>query len=328
MSQNLSPESSPKTIDELLQANAANLLERQHGRLLTFQTSDELSVDVYNITAPFEYDGGTLIAGRTEAREDEVHSMTRFFRHDSQHDVWTHDESLPSLALQDPFVKKIHGKWVVGGVKVFSEPEKPEEVTGWHTQIYAGRDLRTLKPLVVGPHMMKDIRLTELANGDVAIFTRPQGKKGGAGKIGFTTVQRLRDVTPQVIQEAPIIPEIIANNDDEWGGVNDTHVLENGQIGVAGHLARYVKDQGKDSRSRQYYPITFIFDPITRKVSNEQIIADRNCFPDTDAKKPDLKEVAYTGGISLLGGLATWWGGVSDTNGAELSKIPDPYLIG
>jgi hypothetical protein len=326
MSELLANEISPKTIDELLQEDARRL-RLQQGELLTFQTADELDIDVYNITAPFEYEGKQLIAGRTEVRTDEAHSVTRFFWHDFKHDTWIHDESLPTLDLQDPFVEKIHKQWIVGGVRVYATPDKPPEVTGWDTQIYSGHDLRHLRPLVVGPYKMKDIRLVELPNGEVAIFTRPQGEKGGVGKVGFTMVSRLGDITTQVLEEAPIIPELFADERNEWGGVNEAYTLGNGLIGVAGHIARHVQSRGNEGLRCQYYPMTFIFNPVTHAVINEQIIARRDCFPDTAAKKPDLKEVAFTGGIRTLGELATWYGGISDTSAAVLPRIPNPFIL-
>ena len=172
---------------------------------MTFEMSEETDVDVYNITAPFVYEGKLLIAGRADRRNDESHSKTHFFRH-LQRGHWVHDKTLPSLDLQDPFVGQVQDQWYVGGVRVYTTPDHPNAVAGWDTQIYLGSDLRHLDFLIDGPYMMKDIRLTGLPNGDIAIFTRPQGEKGGVGKIGFTTVHRLEDITAQVIAEAPIIP--------------------------------------------------------------------------------------------------------------------------
>jgi len=326
MTQILTNKVLPKTIDELLHEFDKRQLELQ-GVLLTFHTTDKPDVDVYNITAPFNYEGKQLIAGRTEARTDEANSVTRFFQHDNERDIWVYDDSLPCFAIQDPFVVKVHNQWVVGGVRVYTAPDEPSKVIGWDTQIFSGNDLHHLQLLVVGPFKMKDIRLVELPNKEIAIFTRPQGEKGGMGKIGFTTVRQLQDITPQVLQDAPIIPELFADERNEWGGVNEAHPLDDGLIGVAGHIARYIGDQDSTSLKRQYYPLTFVFDPKNHTVINEQIIASRNCFPVTAAKKPDLEDVAFTGGLRMQGEVATWYGGVSDTSAAILPEIPNPFKL-
>jgi hypothetical protein len=322
----LSNAEAPKTIDELLQKRARlDSLYRERGELLTFRTPE--GHDVYNITAPFEYEGRLLIAGRTEARFDETQTLTRFFRCDSIQNTWVHDDSLPSLSLQDPFVMKAQGYWLVGGVKVFAESSDPSKVAGWETHIYAGKDLDNLELLTVGPYKMKDIRLVEQSNKEIAVFTRPQGEIGGLGKIGYVAVKQLEDINAKVLQGAPLIPELFSDEQNEWGGVNEAHVLEDGRIGVVGHIARYVKETDSDNSLREYYPMTFIFDPTTHTVSNQQIIASRNNFPATESKKFDTQEVLFSGGIRILGKLATWYGGVSDTHAGKLANIPNPFLL-
>jgi hypothetical protein len=325
MSTILTRETMPKTIDQLLSESDRYLLPTEPGEIMTFEMDEEADVDVYNITAPFIYEGKLLIAGRADRRNDELHSKTHFFRH-LQKSRWVHDKSLPSLNLQDPFVSQVHDLWVVGGVRVYPAPDHPNAVAGWDTQIYAGPDLHHLDLLTVGPYMMKDIRLTGLPNGDIAIFTRPQGEKAGVGKIGFTIVHQLEDITAKVIAEAPIIPELFASDADEWGGVNEAQVAKNGFINAAGHIARHAKTHDNKPRPLQYYGLSFILDPVSRSVFQEKIIARRDCFPHTDTKKPDTEDVIFTGGIRTLGGLATWYGGVSDTSAGRRAKFPNPYL--
>jgi hypothetical protein len=180
-----------------------------------------------------------------------------------------------------------------------------------------GDDLDELNLVCVGPPGMKDIRVVELEEG-VGVFTRPQGEKGGLGKIGFVRVPRVEDITPQLLQDAPVIPGLFV--DGEWGGVNAAHLAPDGFINVAGHIAR--RGDGLE-----YYPIAFIFDPLTFAVSSLQIVATRNCFPDTESKKPSTKRVLFSGDIAALGQLADWYGGVSDARGGKLTGIPNPYSI-
>jgi hypothetical protein len=52
----------------------------------------------------------------------------------------------------------------------------------------------------VGPQWMKDIRLVELADRRIGVFTRPKGEYfGGQAEIGFTIIDNLDDLTPEVI---------------------------------------------------------------------------------------------------------------------------------
>ena len=100
--------------------------------------------------------------------------------------------------------------------------------------------------------------------------------------------------------------------------MNEAHALEDGRIGVVGHIAR-------NADGREYYPMTFIFDPRTSRISRQQIIARRACFPETESKQPDTRNVLFTGGMRLLGKLATWYGGVSDTSAGGIHEIPYPF---
>jgi len=96
---------------------------------------------------------------------------------------------------------------------------------------------------------MKDIRLVELKNGKIGVFTRPQGRRGRRGKIGFTTISSLENLTPRTLTKAQIIKGQFAKG--EWGGVNQALILKNGKIGALGHIARY----SKDKQNRFYYAI-------------------------------------------------------------------------
>src|SRR5690606_41956515 len=52
------------------------------------------------------------------------------------------------------------------------------------------------------------------------------------GKIGFTKVNRLEDISVEVINDAPLLDQFL---DEEWGGANEIHLLSNGLLGVLGH---------------------------------------------------------------------------------------------
>src|SRR5690606_5501518 len=184
--------------------------------------------DIYNITAPFEDNGEYVIAGRVEKRDSE-HSQVMFFvNRDGQ---WIQRENSPVFKLQDPFFTKIGDELIFGGVEIFPHPTQ-EDTLSWRTAFYRGKSINSLEKFFEGPDGMKDLRLVELKDGSIGVFTRPQGEKGGRGKIGFTKVNRLEDISVEVINDAPLLDQFL---DEEWGGANEIHLLSNGLLGVLGH---------------------------------------------------------------------------------------------
>ncbi|MBE3555099.1 MAG: DUF1861 family protein [Thermicanus sp.] len=272
--------------------------------------------DVYNITAPFEDEGEIVIAGRVERRESEA-SEVYFF--ENRNGEWTVREGTPSFRLQDPFFTRIGGQLIFGGVETFPHPTQ-EGFLWWRTVFYKGKNIRDLQPFFKGPEGMKDLRLVELRDGSIGILTRPQGGKGGRGKIGFTTVSSLDLLSKEVIEKAPLLPGQFL--DEEWGGSNELHLLSNGLIGVLGHIACFDEAGG-----RHYYPMVFSLDPMTRATSPIYVIAERGDFLEGPAKRPDLTDVVFSGGIIRNGdGTAILYAGISDA-GAQMLLIEDPFLI-
>ena len=171
------------------------------GERLTFADVGER--DVYNITAPFIDRGEAVIAGHVERRESE-HSEVVFFH--ERDGVWIPRENDPVLTLQDPFFSRIHGELVVGGVEIFPHPTVAGAL-GWRTRFYRGSGVSDLRPFAVGPNGMKDIRLVELADGGIGVFTRPQGEVGGRGIIGYVRIDSLDELDAKVIDEAYLLRE-------------------------------------------------------------------------------------------------------------------------
>ncbi|OOE14510.1 MTP-1 family protein [Fictibacillus arsenicus] len=270
--------------------------------------------DVYNITAPFEDEGELVIAGRVEARDTE-HSEVYFFV--SRDGVWTPREGAPVLELQDPFVTRIAGELVLGGVEIFPHPTN-EGALGWRTVFYKGSSIKMLKPLFKGPDGMKDLRLAELKDGGVAVLTRPQGEKGGRGKIGFERILSLNELTLDVVEEAPLLEGQFAEG--EWGGANELHILNNGLIGVLGHIASF-----DEEGNRHYYPMVFALNPETGEYTEIQLIAIRDDFLAGASKRPDLVDVVFSGGLLRKeDGTANFYAGISDAEAHKIT-IKDPF---
>lgn len=271
--------------------------------------------DVYNITAPFEDEGELVIAGRVEKRDSEHSEIYFFVNRDGK---WVRREGSPIFQLQDPFYTRIHGELIFGGVEIFPHPTI-ENALGWKTVFYRGETIAKLEKFFEGPDGMKDIRLVELQDGSIGVFVRPQGEKGDRGKIGFTKINSLDELTIEVINDAPLLKQFI---DEEWGGVNEVHLLPNGWLGVLGHIARF-----DEEGNRQYYAMTFILNPDNGEFTPIQIIAERADFLEGPAKRPDLVDVVFSGGlIRHPDGKAELYAGISDAD-AQKIVIPDPFIL-
>jgi hypothetical protein len=271
--------------------------------------------DVYNTTAPFKYDGKAIIAGRVEPRDSELATVMFFSqRPDGAWGPFPGAVRFPGL--QDPCVTVIGGELVVGGVR--SPVELPDGRRSYRMEFYRGRTLGELRRFLIGPDVMKDIRLVELPDGRVGVFSRPQGPVGGRGKIGFTIVAHLADLTAGVIESAPLFPAQFP--EDEWGGANEIHVLSNGKLGVLGHVARF-----DEREHRHYYGMVFCVDGAG-VATKPRIIAQRSMFPAGPAKRDDLADVMFSGGLVRNGdGTATLFAGISDVEAAYV-RIPDPFV--
>jgi hypothetical protein len=271
--------------------------------------------DVYNITAPFTDNGETFIIGRVEARDTE-HSEAVFFT--KVDDVWVANTQFATHNLQDPFIVKINNEWIFGGVEVYFDPQQSNLITGWKTLLYRGTAIRNLQLATSGPWNMKDIRIVELADSSIGIFSRPYGIEGRTALIGFTTIPSFEDLSEAEIIHAPLFRDQFPDN--EWGGANEIHLLKNGFLGVVGHIA--YKDEGGNLH---YHAMAFVVNPKTREKSQIKIIATRSDFPAGPAKQPYLVDVIFSGGI-VRGdhNRAVLYVGVSDVEACYVD-IPDPF---
>jgi len=301
-----------RSLSELLESFEKTKLTAR-GEKIRFADVD--GRDVYNITAPFDVDENRVIAARVEERDSEF-SKVMFFV--NRGETWIPLKGAPIFDLQDPFITRIHGEIVFGGVDVYPNENAPHQLC-WRTFFFRGKSIYDLKYFAKGPEGMKDIRLVELADKRIGIFTRPQGKIGGRGKIGFTIIDNLDELNAEVIEKAPLIENQFI--DEEWGGVNEVHLLKNGKIGVLGHIARFDAEG-----NRHYYPMVFMFDPVTKKASPIRIIAARKNFDEGEFKRTDLINVVFSGGlIRRNDGYAELYVGVSDAEAHKI-VIPDPFL--
>jgi hypothetical protein len=301
-----------KTCEQLLKEFTSKAKPTNHKKIVFSGIGEK---DVYNITAPFADKGELVIAGRVESRDSE-HSNVYFFV--ERNGEWVPRTGSPVFELQDPFFTRIAGELVLGGVQIFPHPTL-EGALGWRTVFYKGKTISSLQEFAKGPDGMKDLRLVELKDGSIGVLTRPQGEKGGRGKIGWTRISSLEELTIDVINEAPLLQGQFI--EEQWGGANEPHLLANGLIGVLGHIASFDKEE-----NRHYYPTVFALNPETGEFSDMELIATRSDFLPGPAKRPDLLDVVFSGGlVRKSDGTADFYAGISDAEAQKIT-IKDPFL--
>ncbi|MFB9276611.1 MTP-1 family protein [Cohnella cellulosilytica] len=277
--------------------------------------------DVYNASIPFEWQGKRYIYGRVEKRHEWARSWVRLFEN-SGPDEWTVVQDTMIYQLEDPYVSVIGEELVLGGTHVRNNRGQLDTFYGY---FYKGKDLHDLVYFTTGPDRMKDIRLVELPEGKIGVFSRPRGeavrqKYGSESLIGFTVIDRLDDLSAEVIENAPIIAGLF--NRDEWGGCNQAYLLESGKVGVIGHIC-YKSVDAANQETLTYMNMSFVLDPLTLQFSDLRIIGTRPCYPDGPAKMPNLTDCAFTSGIELRpDGKVDLYSGIGDT---EVGRIAIDY---
>jgi hypothetical protein len=266
--------------------------------------------DVYNPSQPFDYCGKSLIIARVEKRDSEV-SQAVFFE-DNQ-GFYVRREDLSPLPLQDPCITIIDGEYVVGGTYVTHQNDN----LVWYTKFYKGAQLNDLKPSLDAPLGMKDVRLLQLKDHRIAVFTRPQGEKGKRGKIGFFIADTYASITTEAIDNAPLFDQFI---DQEWGGANQIIQLDDQTLGVLGHIACFT-----EGYTRHYYAMTFKVNLLTKKASPMKMIAKREDFLEGPAKREDLYDVLFSAALShIQGDLYKLYCGVSDVE-IQTIEVVSPF---
>lgn len=267
---------------------------------------------VYNPSIPFMNKGELIVAGRVEKR-DGHDSQSMFFR--ELGGIFFPVDGTPIFNLEDPFVSEVQGKIIFGGVAV------DHTTRIYQTEIYVGEDIDRLELLCVGPVGMKDIRLVDMGERGVGIFTRPQGEKGGLGKIGHSLIPDLSSLSEKVIQDAPLIFDQFGQ--ERWGGANQAILLADGvTIGIVGHVAEFESDGGK-----RYSTMVFEYDTETGNSSPMRVIARREDFPVSKPKIDGLKNVVFTSGITFGDGKdVVLWCGLGDAAVGRM-KVEWPFSL-
>ncbi len=278
--------------------------------------------DVYNISAPIKKDGNLYLLGRVEPRGSEKNSISCFFIYEPKDNSWWLAKDLFYWSMQDPFLTTIKNRYVLNGVIVTPSRFKEGELE-YKTVFFQGSNFKDFRKFTEGPRMMKNIRLVELADKKIGVFTRPQGEKAGRGKIGFTVINSLEDLNQDVISKARIIENQF--KELEWGGVDNAYLLKDGRIGVLGHIASMELDG-----SKHYAAMVFEFNPKDFQFSNMRIVALRKDFPPGPAKRPELEDIIMPGGLQKIENEPHYlekvqlYCGLSDTQAGKI-EILNPF---
>lgn len=288
--------------------------------------------DVYNCSIPFTWEDKEYIYGRVEKREEWARSWVRLFEKTGK-DEYTVVRDHMIYQLEDPYISIVQGELTLGGTHV---RKRSGEIDTFYGYFYRGKDINDMLYFTTGPDFMKDIRLVELANGKVGVFSRPRNKEieekyGSGAMIGFAVIDSLDGLTDEVILNAKPIEGIFEKG--EWGGCNQAYMLSNGNIGIIGHqsFVQPVEDASEESASRDitkpskndlqvYVNIAFEFNPETFEVTNRKVIGTRSCYPEGPSKLPSLIDCTFTSGIVLReDGKADLYGGMSDVEEGRIT---------
>ena len=274
--------------------------------------------DVYNCSIPFLWNGKTYIYGRVEKREIWAGSWVRLFEQTGP-DTYTLVPGSRAYQLEDPYISFFRGELVMGGTHV---RKRCGAIDTYYGYFYRGRDLDDLEYFTTGPHEMKDIRLVELADGSLGVFSRPrspeiEAKYGSASIVGFARIPSLEQLTSEVITSARPIDGLFGPG--EWVGCNQVYLLENGRLGVAAHQS-FSQPQPGGEPLAVYLNTAFEFDPDSFTVSNKKVIGTRACYPAGPAKRPQLVDCTFTSGLVMRqDGRVDLYGGIGDAQEGRIT---------
>ncbi|HIS68615.1 MAG TPA: DUF1861 family protein [Candidatus Gallacutalibacter stercoravium] len=279
--------------------------------------------DVYNTSIPFFWKGTRYLFGRVERRGEWARSWARLF-YETGKDDWTLVPGSMIYQLEDPYIAKIGDELVMGGTHVRYRQGAVETYYGY---FYRGTEVDDLYYFTTGPDYMKDIRLVELADKRVGVFSRPRNEEitkkfGSDSMIGFSVINSVKELTSDVVENAPYIEGLFGPG--EWGGCNQAYLLKDGCVGVIGHES-YRRREESGVESLVYLNMAFVLDPKTRAVSDKKIIATRSSYPAGPSKMPDLTDCAFTSGIvARADGKVDLYSGLSDCEEGRI-VIDDPF---
>jgi hypothetical protein len=288
---------------------------RKDGQEITELTAYNAAQPVYDVH--YDPDSGKpffTLAVRMERRDDESESTVECFRAASAFsDVWDYvgdvgEKKFPVIKGQDPSITKIGKQLLLGVVEVQTVTDDSENSKQliWNMAFYQGPSIPELQLIAKGPVGMKDVRPVEIPSGQIVTFTRPQNigneELGGLGQIGEITTDSFDEIKdPEVLQTAPLINTRFISG-KQWGGINYGVALNDGRIGVIGHIAEFNNEDpeylNSKDRPKIYSPFKGIYNRVSRQIEDVELLAEADEFRNRDGspiipKTPLLKDVAF-----------------------------------
>ncbi|GIW66968.1 MAG: hypothetical protein KatS3mg095_0866 [Candidatus Parcubacteria bacterium] len=300
--------------NEKILINKENLIR---GNILTFEF--EPNEYVYNPSRPFRINNYKYILARVE---NHISNESRIYPYILENGIWRRlNWQLSDLELEDPAITIIDNQILMTAVRALDK-SNPKN---WKikTVFYYGDDIFSFKEIAEGPLYIKDIRLVKIDRKRIGILSRPIYYKDGKKikRVSYLEIESLDDLKKINLNEGTIIQLPIL--EDEWVGTNDICLLNNGLLGVLGHIG------SKDKKGNlHYYAISFILNPDNLTVSNFKIIATRDNFPAGLSKGRKYKDVIFPGGIEFIEtnpSKVNLYCGLSDAN-IGMINIDNPYL--
>lgn len=288
---------------------------------VTFSGVD--GMDVYNPSIPFERDGKRYMYGRVEHRDEWANSWVRLFEEVSLDHFKLVDHSM-MYQLEDPYVALVGEVLILGGTHV---RKKQNEIDTYYGYFYKGKGVNDQTYFTTGPDYMKDIRLVELNDGKIGVFSRPRSEKikalyGSESVVGFDIIDSIEDLNAEIVENAPVVEGLF--EPDEWGGCNQAYMLTSGKIGVIGHKC-YKEERENGLIMRVYLNVSFVFDMDKHQAEDLKIIGTRSCYPEGPAKKEDLADCVFTTGIVKRDdGKVDLYSGIGDTEVGRI-VIDNPF---
>lgn len=251
------------------------------GSLITFK--DEEGQDVYNCSAPFKWNGRTHLYGRVERREEFDSSHIRLFAETGIEDEFSLVPGPVARQLEDPFVTKAGGQFVLGGTQAVKNVGK---VTNRFCDLYRGAGPESPMYYSSGPNGARYVRVSPLADGRVGVFADRATPAGTV--ICFTTVDTVMGVNPRCVDAAAPIAGV-PTDCGTGGGVTHAYLLSSSMIGCLLRCCGPAECAA-----------SFVFDPSTSMASAVRVLATRSCcFPDAPAKSPQLADAVFPSGLAM-----------------------------
>lgn len=259
--------------------------------------------DVYNCSVPFVYNGRVHLFGRIEKREEWANSHVRLFVQTGK-DEFTVVPGSMTWSLEDPFVSKIKGELIFGGTRVRKIKNK---VCSYYSDFFRGAP-EDLLYFTSGPNNMKDIRVVELNDGRIGVFSRP--KTDTMSMIGFIVINNINELTASIVEKAEALNVL---HTGAWGGINQAYLLSTGMIGCIAHYS-YNARSSRGLTLAVYVNYAFVLNPNTLETHCERIIGTRSCYPSCPDKAPKLEDCAFSSGIVMKeDGKCDLYTGLGDT---------------